>query len=61
MSSEDFHEGRARGAWLLTGARGSHIGASLKTGIPPLAYVYKKRVYSKNRVLCPMRHAIFEG
>ena len=41
-------------------ARGSHFDASLKTDIPPFAYVYKKRAYSKNRVLYPMKRVDWE-
>lgn len=40
--------------WVIE-ARGSTFSAAEKTEIPPLALVYKKRVYSRNRILHPMK------
>ncbi|NTU89195.1 MAG: molybdopterin-dependent oxidoreductase, partial [Actinobacteria bacterium] len=36
-------------------ARGGSFDSTFKTDIPPFAYVYKKRAYSKNRVPYPMK------
>lgn len=36
-------------------ARGKVFEAADRTGLPPLALVYKKRAYSANRILYPMR------
>jgi trimethylamine-N-oxide reductase (cytochrome c) len=38
-------------------ARGGSFDSTFKTDIPPFAYVYKKRAYSKNRVPFPMKRA----
>jgi trimethylamine-N-oxide reductase (cytochrome c) len=36
-------------------ARGKHFDCSMRTDIPPFSIVYKKRAYSKNRILYPMK------
>ena len=40
--------------WTIK-ARGSEFHSGLKTMLPPYAYAYKNRVYSKNRILYPMK------
>ncbi len=40
--------------WTIK-ARGSEFSANLKTLLPPYAYAYKNRVYSKNRILYPYK------
>lgn len=41
-------------AWTIK-ARGSEYKASMKSLIPPFSLVYKKRAYSTNRILHPMK------
>ena len=38
--------------WTIK-ARGSEFHSTMKSLLPPYAYAYKKRVYSKNRILHP--------
>lgn len=40
--------------WTIK-ARGGEFSATLKSLLPPFAYAYKKRIYSKNRVLYPLK------
>ena len=40
--------------WTIK-ARGSEFKAATKTDIPPFAYIYKKRAYSRNRIPYPMK------
>ena len=40
--------------WTIK-ARGSEFHSTLKVLLPPTAYAYKKRVYSKNRILHPYK------
>ena len=40
--------------WTIK-ARGSEFHASMKALLPPYAYAYKNRVYSKNRILYPYK------
>src|SRR5690554_925812 len=41
-------------AWKLE-AKGKTFHVPMKSQIPPLSLVYKKRVYSPNRILYPMK------
>ncbi|MDJ1651549.1 MULTISPECIES: molybdopterin-dependent oxidoreductase [Gordonibacter] len=40
--------------WTIK-ARGSEFHSSMKALLPPYAYAYKKRIYSKNRILYPYK------
>ncbi|WP_102379550.1 molybdopterin-dependent oxidoreductase [Raoultibacter timonensis] len=42
--------------WTIK-ARGSEFHSTMKSLLPPYAYAYKKRVYSKNRILHPYKRA----
>ena len=51
---DEIEGGKERRPWRIK-ARGKTFEPGEKTLLPPLSLSYKKRVYSKNRILHPMR------